>query len=226
MKKVTSFIICLSAIAMLAFSGAAFEGKITYEIAIEGGDMPPEAKAMFADSKLNVHIKGVKSRADVIMGFQNTSTISDSKANTSIMLMDIMGSKFKIKADPKTEGKATDVSVKYLPETKEIAGYKCKKAEITFKDESGQKQLTTVYYTEEIGNHLGSNQNAQFKGIKGMPLEYELSADGGMKMKMTAKKVSKESVNDSMFDIPSDYKETTLEDLQKDMMQKMQGGQH
>jgi hypothetical protein len=41
-------------------------------------------------------------------------------------------------------------------------------------------------------------------------------------MKMMAKSVSKESVPASKFDIPADYKETTMEDMQKDMQKMMQ----
>jgi hypothetical protein len=59
-----------------------------------------------------------------------------------------------------------------------------------------------------------------------MPLEYEMKAERGMKLKMTAKTVSKEKISDSKFDIPSDYKETTLEEMQKEMMKMMrQGGE-
>ena len=210
----------------LGFTGAEFEGRVTYEISVDGGNLPPEAKAMFEGSELNIYVKGSKSRSDVQMGFQNTSTISDAKTNTSVMLMEMMGNKYKIIPDPKKEGKPTDISVKYLDETKEIAGYKCKKAEVTFKDQKGEAQSTTIWYTEEISNHFGhDSRSAQIKDIKGMLLQYEMNAERGMKMKMTAKTVSKESVPDSKFEIPSGYKETTLEDLQNEMMQMM-GGQH
>jgi len=40
-----------------------------------------------------------------------------------------------------------------------------------------------------------------------MPLEFEVNAQKGMKMKMTATSVSKESVPAAKFDIPNDYKE-------------------
>ena len=88
--------------------------------------------------------------------------------------------------------------------------------------------MYNIWFTEEISNHMNtSNENGyQFQGIKGMPLEYEIKAQNGMSMKMTATSVSKETVADSKFVIPDGYKETTVEEMQKDMMQKMQGGQH
>ncbi len=226
MKKTT--LLLLSALTVIAFSftgSSEFEGKITYEITMEGANLPPEAKGMFAGSELSVYMKGTKSRTDVSIAMQNNSTISDLKTGTSVILMEIMGNKYKIKSDPSKEEKNTDVSVKYLDETKTVAGYKCKKAEITFKDETGNKQTSTIWYTEDILNHMGaSTSNNQYKDIKGMPLEYEMNADRGTKMKMTAKTVSKETVPDSKFEIPADYKETTMEELQKEMIKMMQGG--
>lgn len=232
MKKISFILLFLTSIFFFSgftFTGTDFEGKVTYSISVDNPNMPPQAKAMIEGSEVIVYIKGTKSRADVNMGFQNTTTITDTKANTSVMLMEVMGNKYKIKPDDKKDTeKKSDVSVKYLDDTKEIAGYKCKKAEITFKDNTETKQTTTIYYTEEISNHMGyDSRNSQFKDIKGMPLEYEIQAQNGMKMKMSAKSVNKESVPENKFDIPSDYKETTMEQVQQDMQKMMQqGGQH
>ena len=228
MKKSYLFLLSLAAIAAFSFTNytSDFEGKIVYSVSVEGANLPPEAKAMFEGSEMTTYIKEAKSRTDMNMGFQNTTTISDAKSKSSVLLMDIMGNKYKIKNDESTKKdneKKQDASVKYSDDTKEIAGYKCKKAEITFADKSGTSQATTIYYTEEIPNHMGyDSRNSTFKDIKGMPLEFEIQAQNGMKMKMSAKSVSKESVPASKFDIPSDYKETTMEDMQKDMQKMMQ----
>lgn len=227
MQKALLYFLSAAAIITLSFTGAGseFEGKITFEISVTGGNMPPEALAMFAGSEINVFIKGIHSRADVNMGMQNSSTITDRKANTTVMLTEMMGHKYKIIDNTKKDEKEPEAVIKYLDETKEIAGYKCKKAEITFKDKTGETHTTSVFYTEEISNHMGNDtRSSHFKKLKGMPLEYEMEAERGMKMKMTVKKVSKESVPDSKFDIPADYKETTREGLQKEMMQMYQGG--
>ena len=95
----------LSAIASLSlfsssFTGntAGFEGKVHFDISVSGGQMPPEAMAMFAGSELTIFIKGMRSRSEMNMGFQNTVTISDGKANTAVSLMEIMGNKYMIKS--------------------------------------------------------------------------------------------------------------------------------
>ncbi|MFI5163821.1 MAG: DUF4412 domain-containing protein [Bacteroidia bacterium] len=227
MKKFYLLFLSLAAIAAFSFTSSTsdFEGKIVYSITVQADNLPPEAKAMFDGSEMTMYIKDAKSRTDMNMGFQNTTTISDGKTKTTVLLMEIMGNKYKIKNDDakKDTAKKPEISVKYLDDTKEIAGYKCKKAEITFKDQSGEQQVTGIYYTEEITNHMSyDRRNSQFKDIKGMPLEYEMNAQRGMKMKMTATLVSKETVPASKFDIPTDYKETTMEDMQKDMQKMMQ----
>jgi GLPGLI family protein len=224
MKKFYLFFLSLAAIAAFSFTNSTsdFEGKIVYSISVDGGNLPPEAKAMFEGSEMTTYIKDMKSRTDMTMGFQNPTTIRDGKTKTSVLLMEIMGNKYKIKNDEST-AKQPDATVKYSDETKEIAGYKCKKAEITFTDKTGTAQSSIIYYTEEISNHMGfDKRNSPFKDIKGMPLEFEVQAQRGMTMKMSAKSVSKETVPSSQFDIPSGYKETTMEDMQKDMQQMMQ----
>jgi GLPGLI family protein len=223
MRKFSALFIFIASAITFSFTTSDFEGKINFEISVSGGNMPPEAQAMFAGSELNVFIKGTKSRSEMTMGFQSTVNITDRKANTSVALMDVMGNKYMIKTDnSKDKEKMSDAVVKELDETKTIAGYKCKKAEITFKDKSGKEQTTTVFYSEDIANQMGfDKRNYQFKGIKGMPLEYEVKSENGMTMKMTAKSVTKENVSDDKFVIPSGYKETTMEEMQKEIMKKM-----
>ena len=229
MKKLFFFAALVAfAVSNYSFTGTEFEGKVNFEISMDGSKMPPEAMTMFEGSELTIYIKAGKSRSEVKMGPSNYTTISDSKTNVSYMLMEMMGKKYKIKSEPAKTDKASEATVKYLDDTKDIAGYKCKKAEVSFKDNASEKQTTIIWYTEEISNQMGhDSRSAQFKDIKGMLLEYEMNAERGMKMKMTAKKVSKEPVPDSKFEIPADYKETTIEEMQKEMMKGgMQGGQH
>lgn len=227
MKKFLVFSLTLLTPFLFSFTSSKpdFEGKLVYDITINSSNMPEQAKAMFDGSQVIIYVKGMMTRAEMNMAMQNTISISDRKANTSVTLMDIMGSKYMIKSDinKKETEKAPEVTVKELNETKTIAGYLCKKAEILFKDKSGKEKSTIIFYSEEITNQMGYDKRNYFlKDIKGMPLEYEITTDNGMTMKMTAKTISKESIADSKFEIPTGYKETTAEDLQKDMMKMMQ----
>jgi GLPGLI family protein len=226
MKK----ILFAAALAVSLVTGASaqkntpFEGTITYSISFEGSGLPPEALTMLNGAEAVTFIKGDKRRTDMNMAIQSTSAIVDTKNRQIVTLMDIMGQKYLIRmndADIKKEEGKTDISIKYTDETKMIAGYKCKKAEVTVKTKEGKEETVNVYYTEEIPS---SDVKSVYKGLKGFPMEYVMN-QGGVKMTFSTKSVSKDPVPDSKFEIPAEgYKETTMEDFQKTMMQM--GGGH
>lgn len=222
MKKViaASVLGLLSILNVSAQKNTSFEGVIKYAISFEGSGLPPEALTMLNGAESTTYIKGDKRRTDMNMAIQSTSSISDTKTKSIITLMDIMGQKYLIRMNEadikKEEAKAPDVSFKYLDETKEIAGYKCKKAEATIKTKEGKEEVVNIYYTEDIPT---TDLKAAYKGLKGFPMEFQIN-QSGMKMTFTTKSVSKEPVADNKFDIPKDgYKETTMEEFQKSMGQ-------
>lgn len=192
-----------------------FEGVITFSMIFDDAALDPASKSLLANAEMIIYIKNEKSRMDMDLGMMKNSTISDSKKKTAVALMDIMGQKMAMKVGEEEIEKKEEKEPKitYLDETKEIAGYKCKKAIITT-GESGES--ITVYYTEEIPV---TQYNTQIKGIKGYPLEYETN-QSGLKVLISAKSVKKEDVSDSKFLVPDDYKEVTKEELQQ-----MFGGQ-
>ncbi len=222
MKK----LVLAASVALLSFTSAtiinpAFEGKVVYDITIDG--LPPEAATMFKGSELVKYIKGDKSRVDMNMPMQSTTTISDNKTKTIVMLMDVMGMKYLIKmteADIKKEqDEMPDVKIKTTTETKQIAGYKSVKNELTIKTKEGKEETVNVWTTDEIPT---SEVKSVYKGLKGFPLEYSINQKG-MKMTFTTKEIAKETVADSKFDIPtSGYTETTMAELKKSM-EKMGG---
>jgi GLPGLI family protein len=107
----------------------------------------------------------------------------------------------------KAEAGLQDPIIKILDETKVIAGYKCKKAEVTTGEE-----VIEVYYTEEIAVPAGMNDDNGFKGINGMLMQYTINQQG-MIMTMTAKEVKKAKVKGGLFLIPDDYDVKTMEEL-------------
>jgi len=205
---------------------APFEGTVTYSISFEGSGLPPEALLMLNGAEAVSYIKGDKRRTDMNMSVQSTSSIVDAKTKSVVTLMDMMGQKYLIRttdADLEKEQAGTPKpTIKYLDETKEIAGYKCKKAEITLKSKEGKEDVVNIYYTEEIPT---SDIKAVYKGLKGYPMEYQIT-QSGIKMTFTAKSVSKDPIDDLKFDIPKEgYKEVTMEEFQKSMQQMGAGGQ-
>ena len=219
MKKILLALSLVLAIAINVNAQKNFEGIVTYGISFENSGLPPEALQMLKGAESIIYIKGDKRRIDMNTAMQSTISIVDSKTKTVLTTMDIMGQKYLLKtteADLKKEKEtAPTTTIKYIDETKEIAGYKCKKAEVTSKTKEGKEETVVIYYTEEIP---ASDVKSTFEGLKGTPLEYTIT-QGGVKMTFTTKTISKESVPDSKFELAKDgYKETTLEELQKEMM--------
>lgn len=218
MKKLI-LAICIALLSTVTLSAQIFEGIVVYTISFENSGLPPEAIAMLKGAESTVYIKADKRRIDMNTAMQSTITVVDGKAKTVTTAMDIMGQKYLIKMNQndlnKEKAEAPVTSIKYLDETKVIAGYKCKKAEVTMKMKEGKEQTFIVFYTDQIPTSETKNV---FEGLKGMPLEYSI-AQGGINMTFSTKSIEKVAVPDSKFELAKDgYKETTMEELQKAMM--------
>lgn len=188
------------------------EGKIIYGIEVESDEINEQQKAMMP-KETTTYFKKDMARTEVKTGMSNMVIIMNGKEKTGYTLMDMMGNKIALKMDPteyKKEMENDSIKVEVTSETKEIAGYKCKKAIITEPD--GSKM--DVYFTEDL-NPEGAHM---YKGLKGTLMLFETNR-GPVKMKMTAKSVTAEKVDDSQFVIPKDYQVKTREEMMK-MFQK------
>jgi GLPGLI family protein len=222
MKKIFSKIAVITALLFAtgysaeAQSKKSFEGTIVYSLNFDEAGLDPASASMLQGREMIISIKGDKSRVDMDMGMMKTATISDNKAGTAVTLMDLMGQKMALKMTKeeieKQRAEMKAPTIKYTDETKEIAGYKCKKA-IAVTEEGDE---LTIFYTDEIPN--GNSANNQFTGLNGFPLEYQTSQNG-LKMLVTAKSVKPGKVDDSKFKISNEYKEVT-----QDQLKSMFGG--
>ena len=94
-----------------------------------------------------------------------------------------------------------EVEVKFTDETKEIAGYNCKSAEVKVIGDS--VWTFNVFYTDEI-NIKNVNGHTPFKPIKGVLMEYQLLSNNVL-MKFTATKVIQEDIDASVLALDEDY---------------------
>ena len=94
--------------------------------------------------------------------------------------------------------------------TKKISGYHVQSAKVEYQD----KDIVNVFYTKELSPQ-NESFNIQFPGLNGIPLEYEVKGNGGIKMKFVANMVETKVVDSQIFDIPSDYKIVSKEELEK-----------
>jgi hypothetical protein len=201
------------------------QGKVEFTISYP--ELSGEMKQMegMLPHEMIVYFKDEKSRTEMpgtMIG--QAVTISNSKTNELLVMMDMMGKKIamkqtaadleKLKTDAAKEGMIPVVKITKVDGTKTIAGYPCKKAiiEIT---EGGQTQKSECYYTEKIPKLKDQNE-VYFKDINGFMMEYSV-AQAGVKMTVAVKTVTEQKVPDNMFVLAEGYQVMTQEELEKMM---------
>ncbi|MFN6038046.1 MAG: hypothetical protein ACK452_06230 [Bacteroidota bacterium] len=194
----------------LFFYAQINEGAITYTMTIDG--LPPEQAAMMEGMQSKTIFKNGKSRSEMSSAFMNSVTVSDEKGNYTV-LMDGMGQKSYVKGSAedkkksKNEKKSTsepEQKITYTEETKSIAGFDCKKAIVETENAKGESSKGFVWYTDKIKPiETGGRRGTQFKGLRGVPMEFEMK-QGPMKIKVSAVKFSGDKVSDSVFEVSTD----------------------
>jgi GLPGLI family protein len=226
-KLINSTLVILVLLIACSYSTSAqkkFKGVINYTITysgtIDAATAAQQPKVMILSIYENLQ------KMNIPLGPVNIDIITNGDSKTQITLLDIMGEKkyYKMTTE-EIEAKIAEkpaAEIKYLDDTKTIAGYVCKKAEYTEKNDDGTSSTTTVYYTEELGGDA-LNYGGQFNKLKGVPLEYVITASGIITT-FSATEVKKGKVKDTDFLIPSDYVELTPEEKAQ-MIQQMTGGE-
>lgn len=182
------------------------EGAITYTMSIDG--LPPEQAAMMEGMEMKMTFKNGKSRSEMNSAFMNSVTVTDEKGEF-VVLMDGMGQKnyykgnSKEKEAKKKKKESNEPKITYTEEKKQVAGYECKKAIVETKEKEGETSSSVVWYTEKIAPIENSSRSMQFKGLKGVPLEFEMS-QGPMKFKIVATKISDSPVPDTQFSVSTE----------------------
>lgn len=191
-------------------AGKISEGKIAYKIDLSGSEMGMLEKQLLQMAKLNISFKDAMMKTEFDLGMMGTTIIVDGNTKSGLMLFNAMGNKTAAKMTTedlaekeKAKGKYT---VEYSDETKEIAGYKCKKA--TLKMENGANLI--LYYSEDI-QPAKMNTDFTYTEIKGFPLEMQMDMQG-MKFNMVAGSVDGNPLPADHFSmaIPEGYTETTM----------------
>lgn len=204
-----SFLFCLSAIAQEEFSG-----EVTYEISYEDLDDQIKAMESMLPKSMTVEMRDGMSKTiqPNAMGGETIVIVNNENGET-LTLLNIMGNKMAIKSNANDkEDEEGNVEVEYTEETKEIAGYECKKAIATTED--GTEVI--IYYTNELPSASVSD-NAY--NIDGFPMMIELSQEM-FTMITTVTKVEEKKMKKIIMEIPEGYTEKTPEELK----QLMQGG--
>lgn len=184
-------------------SEGIIEYQVTYpksnDAGFMAGLMPETMYFKFKKDKIALDLSGG-------MGMFKTSFVSDFENHTLLQLVKMMNKKYAILFHS-TEIDAMNneipkMNIEFVDAKKVIAGYECKKAVITFPDDKNVS--FDVFYTNDI-NLKTPNWSTQYKEIDGVLMEYQMTRYN-IEMKFTAKYVVKQSIEDSDFEIPEDYK--------------------
>ena len=207
----------LSLFILISFTGqtqSITEGKVIYTITYLESDIDPQMLSMMPTEAV-MYFTNDKTRMEMKMGMgMNLVTLTDNKLKNTTVLMDVMGNKTAMtmtEDDIKKEAKkAGEYEIVKTNETKNIAGYLCKKAIVTLKD----KNQFNVWYTDQI-KVSNVNWNNQFKNIDGFLMEFKMDQNSGMSMNMTAKSIAAEKAPEQLFIIPEGYKKMTKDEMIK-----------
>lgn len=217
MKKISllafALIACLNVFAQSPIKEGTAKYKIDYDLDADGQEM----KAMLP-TDMTMYFKGDKFVVETTGGMMDQKAITDSKKQETVLLMDMMGNKIAMKITKedieKQKNKNGKPKIEITSETKKIAGYDCKKAIAKMDDGTSVE----IWFTKDIP--VNNSFKEGYEGIDGMMMEYSVPQKM-FTMKMTCTEVKSDKVDDKIFEIPSDYKMMTQEELMK-----MGGGAH
>lgn len=197
-------------------TGKISEGTIEYAVSY-----PPTNKNDFMASMLPATIKyNFKNNEasvdlEISLGIVSTSLIANLNKKQVMQTLSVMGKKFAVVLDTIGIQKLIDKEPKsrviFLDEKKKIAGYKCYKARIDFLADTIPD--FDVYYTKDI-NIENPNWSSPFRAIKGVLMEFRIKKYG-VEMILTAKNVIKKEIEDGHFELSSDYKIISMEEMDK-----------
>ncbi|MDG2343982.1 MAG: hypothetical protein P8L23_05340 [Flavobacteriales bacterium] len=172
------------------------EFKIEYELIEE-----LESQRSTLSNKMIIYMNDGFSRKEEVTRIGSQVLINDIKNNQSFLLMQIAEEKLAIQVQEPCDSNEIKEKITYLDQTKEIAGYSCKKAVLnTYENKKEEANTIEFFYTNEISGVY----DLKFKNIKGTPLEFTVRSKG-MTITYTATVISIAQQNDDLFEIPEDF---------------------
>jgi hypothetical protein len=215
--------ISLLPILLLFFSGCdtifnrnISEGSIEFEITypetdagdLMAGILPNQMLLRFKDGRTAGSI-------GTPMGIFKMELLAFPETRTVFHLVKLMNQKYALRVDSSEieslYSELPEMKIHFVDSTKEVAGYECKMAIVTFKDNI--KEEFSIFYTDEIDLD-NSNWFTPFHEISGVLLEYQLRKYN-YEMRLTATKVVSEDIEESYFVVPDDYVEIDQDGMDK-----------
>lgn len=211
MKKISIYLLLLASIS--SFGQTMTNGFVKYKMTSDSEQMAAMGDVFMTNyfDKENIAME-----IDMMGGMIVTKIYKKiNEPSSSKMTMDAMGTKYEITGIDENASKGVDmadidniVTVKLdKANTKKIAGFKCYKASVTYKeDKTGE-----FYITEDI-KMMPSTKETK---LNGFPLEMKIYSSQGV-LELTATEVSKELPKDA-FIVPEGFEKVTMEEFQQKM---------
>ena len=206
-------VVCTSALSTNAQKRIS-ELTLVYDAKITTGNSEPRMADAFDGASTTIYLKGPMSRSEMSSALFSSTTIHDAKTGTAVVLREVSGQKLLIRMSSEDwkekNARYEGITFKNTGETREIAGYKCQKAEAKMSDGS----TFIVYYTPDI---IPENKeyDYHFRDLNGLPLEYELT-QRNLTIRYTVSRINLNPVPASKFNIPtSGYREMTYDESKK-----------
>ncbi len=203
-------LLCVSTLPVAAQKRIS-EITLEYNAKVTTGNTEPKMADAFDGATTVIYLKGSMSRSEMSSALFSSTTIHDAKTGSAVVLREVSGQKLLIRmtSEDWQEKNARYNGIVFINtgESKEIAGYKCLKAEAKMSDGS----TFIVYYTPDI---IPENKeyDYHFRDLNGLPLEYELT-QRNLNICYTVSKINMNPVPASKFDIPtSGYREMTYQE--------------
>lgn len=197
--------------AISTFAQKPFAGTITFETTAEGTD-DPNVAAELAEMTQEVTIMGNNTKTVINQMGVGIINITNGDYKLATTIIEIPGyGKYYIEreeADIKKSLETTKQEFEYTSETREIAGYNCKKVIVKMTDlETDEEANITLWVTEDL--LTGDDINfSNYPGLKGYPMRVEVTRDVNgdeLTIIQTAKTVTpNKKVKASNFLRPSD----------------------
>jgi hypothetical protein len=205
-----TFIAILTLIIITQSKAQTTQETITYNVQVENSP----AAAFLGDMHMVLYYKNGKSLFDMGSSVYSMKTLVTDTG--TLMLMSTMGQKFYVRQPllPNEGADSVKPDIKYVDETKQIAGYTCKKALVKMNG----VDTATFWYAQTLPVVGFGKDAAILKALKGMPLEYEM-VTARMTLKLTAQRVSTENIPESTFQVSTEGY-TKMDDKMKGMMQR------
>lgn len=213
MKKTMTIILLF--LAIITYGQKEFEGTIVFKTSVEGQDasklqtMMPETYT-FQIKNLDMKIVLQGGYLSLLMG---PIIVKNGK---TYMLKDDKKTAYRMPENAQKPDKPKSiVKVTKLPGTETILGYICSKYKVDESDDKGKKAVTYVWSTKAINvENFKKNQSTIdmqmiYEGIEGFPLKVVSDVQqqtANYKITMQVTKVVSEVLNNSVFQIPPEYK--------------------